>query len=190
MSRPSGERHPKICETTDSLQLTLRRPALADGPALHDLIGRCPPLDRNSRYCNLLQVTHFAETSVVAADSSGRLLGAVTGYLRPDASDTLFVWQVAVDAASRGRRLAPRMLEALLERPVCRDVHWLETSITPGNDASWAAFRAFARARGAGVEHRPWFLRDPHFAGQHDDEALLRIGPLRRSADQHSQETA
>jgi len=156
----------------------LREPHAADGPALHALVEECPPLDRNSRYCNLLQVTHFAGTAVVAEAPDGRLVGAVTGYVRPDAPDTLFVWQVAVAAQARGRRLAPRMLDELLRRPACRRVRWLETSITPDNEASWATFRAFARARGAPVAHRSWLLRDPHFAGRHDDEQLLRIGPL------------
>jgi L-2,4-diaminobutyric acid acetyltransferase len=188
-SSSNRQRHPIDHPAPDALAPTLRRPDLADGPALHDLIARCPPLDMNSRYCNLLQVTHFAGTSILAEDEKGLLVGAVTGYVPPAAPDTLFVWQVAVVAAARGRRLAPRMLEALLERPACRSVRWLETSITPGNGASWATFAAFARMRSAEIHQRPWFLRDPHFAGEHDDEALLRIGPLRPPSAQYLQET-
>ena len=32
-----------------------RRPAMFDGPAVHNLIARCPPLDANSVYCNVVQ---------------------------------------------------------------------------------------------------------------------------------------
>lgn len=181
MYETPGERNPEHRADACGDLLVLREPAATDGPALHALVGECPPLDRNSRYCNLLQVTHFAGTAVVAEAPDGSLLGAVTGYVRPGAPDTLFVWQVAVAAQARGRRLAPRMLDALLRRPACRGVRWLETSITPGNEASWATFRAFARARGVAVAQRPWLLRDPHFAGRHDDEQLLRIGPLTSS---------
>src|SRR3546814_5573349 len=33
--------------------LHLRKPDARDGPAITALIARCPPLDRNSAYCNL-----------------------------------------------------------------------------------------------------------------------------------------
>ena len=155
-----------------------RTPAADDGPALFDLIASCPPLDQNSRYCNLLQVTHFAATAVLAESDSGELLGAVTGYLKPDTPDCLFIWQVAVAPSARGQRLAPAMMDEILSRPACRRVRWLETSITPDNQASWAAFRKFAESRGADLGHADWFGRDRHFAGRHADEQLLRIGPL------------
>src|SRR5690606_15860277 len=70
--------------------IRLRRPRAADGAALFDLIAACPPLDLNSRYCNLLHCTHFADTSV-AAERDGVLVGFISGYLPPRRSDTLFV---------------------------------------------------------------------------------------------------
>lgn len=162
--------------------LLLRRPVPEDGPALHDLVAACPPLDPNSRYCNLLQVSHFAATAVVAEDAAGRLRGSVTGYLRPDAPDTWFVWQVAVAAPVRGQGLAARMFDAVLARAECAHVRWLETTVTPDNAASLAAFRRFARRHGARLVERPGFEREPHFAGRHEDEVLLRIGPFDRGA--------
>jgi diaminobutyrate acetyltransferase len=84
--------------------LALREPGPDDGPAVFDLVARCPPLDPNSRYCNLLQCSHFAATSIIApADVGGHAaLGFVSGYRIPARPDTLFIWQVAVDAAARG----------------------------------------------------------------------------------------
>ncbi len=67
----------------------------ADAVRVHDLVARCPPLDANSLYCNLLQCSHFSETCVVA-ERNGDLHGWVSGYIRPDRPDVLFVWQVAV----------------------------------------------------------------------------------------------
>ena len=157
--------------------LALRIPTAADGPALHDLIAACPPLDRNSRYCNLLQVTHFARTSVVA-ELGGELVGSITGYLEPDAPDTLFIWQVAVHERARGRRLASRMMGEIVDRDVCRGVRFMETTIDPGNAASWRAFEKFAEARNAPTQQSLLFSRERHFAGAHGDEVLLRIGPF------------
>lgn len=157
--------------------ILLRVPDAEDGPALFDLIAACPPLDRNSRYCNLLQVTHFAETAVVA-ELDGDVVGAITGYLKPQDPTTLFIWQVAVHERARGRRLATRMMEAIADREVCRQVRFLETTIEPDNAASWKAFEKFAEARNAPSDQSLLFSRERHFAGTHGDEVLLRIGPF------------
>ncbi len=162
-------------------QALLLRPArLEDGVSAHRLIALCPPLDPNSVYCNLLQCSYFASTSV-AAELDGELVGFVSGYRVPEREDTLFIWQVAVGEAARGQRLASTMLRHLLEREVCQQVRFIETTITADNRASWALFEALARELSAELEHSVWLDRDKHFAGEHDSESLLRIGPFRLS---------
>ncbi|MDA3870409.1 MAG: diaminobutyrate acetyltransferase, partial [Gammaproteobacteria bacterium] len=89
--------------------IELRKPISTDGAAVHRLISQCPPLDTNSMYCNLLQCTHFADTSVAAVQEN-ELVGFVSGYIVPQRADTLFVWQVAVGDKARGQGLAGRML--------------------------------------------------------------------------------
>ena len=148
-----------------------------DGADVYHLIERCPPLDPNSRYCNLLQCTHFADTAI-AADHDGELAGFISGYMDPRRSDTLFVWQVAVAPEYRGQRLAVRMLTKLLERESCRNVRYLTTSITPDNAASWGTFRALAAALETELTATPWLSSQNHFEGCHDAEELVRIGPF------------
>ena len=162
-------------------EVQLRTPEATDGAALYHLVSRCPPLDANSRYCNLLQCTHFADTSV-AAVRGGELVGFVTAYLLPHDPKTLFVWQVAVDEAGRGRGLARRMLLDILQRPVCRGATHLETSITSDNEASWRTFRGFAQSFGAALERGPWLSSHVHFEGRHPSELLVRIGPFDATA--------
>ncbi len=157
--------------------VTLRIPTADDGPALHDLIAACPPLDQNSRYCNLLQVTHFARTAVVA-ELDGQVVGSITGYLKPEDPTVLFIWQVAVHERARGRSLATRMMQEIVDRDVCRGVRFMETTIEPGNAASWKAFEKFAVARDAPTIQSLLFSRERHFADAHGDEVLLRIGPF------------
>ena len=111
------------------------------------------------------------------------MVGCISGHLVPARPDTLFIWQVAVGAAARGQGLALRMLQHLLERPACRAVRYLETSITPDNDASWGLFRKLAASRDAALTDSPWFDRDRHFGGAHDSEQLVRIGPFAAAAD-------
>nr|WP_010133480.1 diaminobutyrate acetyltransferase [Microbulbifer agarilyticus] len=166
-------------------EVQLRRPVSEDGARVHRLIGDCPPLDTNSLYCNLLQASHFAATSV-AAEHNGDLVGFISGYIIPDRPDTLFIWQVAVAESGRGMGLAGRMLREILSRPACRGVRYLETTITPDNEASWALFRGFARKLDAVCIDSVMFDRERHFNGQHDSEMLLRIGPF--AAAEHQRE--
>lgn len=164
--------------TTDNApEITLRAPDSADGPRLHALVRECKPLDENSMYCNLLQCTHFADTCV-AAEMDGQLVGFISGYIPPKQADTLFVWQVAVSKKARGHGLAKRMLDDLIGRDNCEQVCFIETTITPDNDASWAMFRGFAKKRRMPTEEFILFDSRIHFAGEHIDEHLLRIGPF------------
>ncbi|WP_111641728.1 diaminobutyrate acetyltransferase [Marinimicrobium alkaliphilum] len=157
--------------------LTLRTPRSTDGYALHKLVEASPPLDPNSIYCNLLQCSHFSQTGV-AVELDGELVGFTSGYLIPDRPDTLFVWQVVIAEAARGKGLAKRMLKHLLKRAVCKNVRHIETTITPDNEASWALFRSLARDLETELNSAVWFEREPHFGGQHDDEHLLKLGPF------------
>lgn len=85
--------------------MTLEPPTLDDGQRLWAL-ARISGLDLNSPYAYVLWCRDFAATSLVARDRTGTIRGFVTGYVRPEAPDTYFLWQIAVDPAYRGRRLA------------------------------------------------------------------------------------
>lgn len=143
--------------------------------ALHRLVAACPPLDPNSSYCNLLQCSHFGATSI-AAIRNGELCGSVTAYRVPDHPETLFVWQVAVHPQARGQGLARTMLRELLAQ--LSGVRFIETSITPDNEASWRLFTGFAAELHAETVRSVMFEKTQHFQGAHETEYLLRIGPL------------
>lgn len=155
----------------------LRRPRASDGPAVTALIAVCPPLDRNSRYCNLLQCEHFADQCVVA-ERGRQVVGWVSGYRPPSDPGALFIWQVAVAREGRGKRLASRMIAELLARPAQRDVTHVITTITDDNRASWNLFKGLARDWNAALDRSPLFERETHFIGAHATEFLARIGPI------------
>lgn len=162
----------------------LRKPVAEDGPAVWSLVAACKPLDENSRYCNLIQCDHFADTCVLA-ELRGKPVGWISGHIPPSAPETLFVWQVAVDQAARGLGLGQRMLDNLLARDTCARIVDLQTTITMENDASWAMFRGFARRRGATLSSAPHFRQDAHFNGAHATEYMVTIRlaeQLRRAA--------
>lgn len=145
---------------------------------LAHLTGR---LDVNTRYTYLLLCSHFADTSLVATGRKEReLVGFVMGYRPPPKDTSVFVWQIGVHPDYQGHGLGGRMLAALLARPACSGVEFLEATVTPSNLASERLFQKFAEQLGCGC------LRTPHFPAElfgptgHEAEHLMRIGPLPR----------
>ncbi|MCP8898593.1 diaminobutyrate acetyltransferase [Gilvimarinus xylanilyticus] len=162
-----------------SESVELRHPTAEDGYTVNQLVEANPPLDPNSIYCNLLQCSHFAETSV-AAFKDGEMVGFVSGYIPPATPHILFVWQIVVDKAGRGLGLAKRLVKTQLDSDACKGVTHIHTTITPDNDASWGLFRSLAKDLNAELNSGVYFQKDKHFGGVHDDEHLLEIGPISR----------
>ena len=176
-----------------SKTFSLRIPQATDGHALNQLVERCPPLDTNSVYCNLLQCTDFSATSIAAENTEGDLVGFISGYRPPSRPDTLFIWHVAVDSSMRGQGLAISMLMELIQRTAREGVCWLETTISPGNTGSEALFAKAFRTLGVEAQTSVLFSRADHFDGRHDDEILYRAGPFTLStppSNQENQESA
>ena len=159
--------------TGSGAQTTTSIPAVHDGVALWEIAAASRVLDVNSRYAYALWCRDFAATSIVAR-LGDRVVGFVTGYLRPEQPDTLFVWQVAVHDDARGRRVAATMLDDLVERV---GVPFLETSVTDDNTASIAMFSGLAERRSAHVERTELF-GGALLGADHEAEFLYRIGPM------------
>jgi len=167
-----------------SLAIELQIPTAEDGMSVYELVQNCPPLDTNSAYCNLLQCSHFADTSVAAVlygdDGQGQLVGFISGYILPGKPDTLFIWQVAVSDKARGQGLASKMIQHILQRPNCAQISFIETTITESNGASWALFERAAQSLNTELNRSVMFEKQTHFKGEHDTEMLVRIGPFSR----------
>ncbi|SFP50112.1 L-2,4-diaminobutyric acid acetyltransferase [Amycolatopsis arida] len=159
--------------------VVIENPAKSDGAALWRIARDSRKLDLNSSYAYLLWCQDFADTSVVAR-VDGEPVGFVIGYRRPTALDALLVWQVAVDSSQRGHGLAGRLLDALftpLVNGAPGGVRFLDTTITPDNEASIRLFESFAKRWSADLTRTPLFAA-ADFPDEHEPEDLYRIGPL------------
>jgi L-2,4-diaminobutyric acid acetyltransferase len=158
-------------------ELVLRKPDVSDGARIFNLVEVCKPLDVNSVYSYLLLCHHFADTCVVA-ELNGEIVAFLSGYRPPDRVGVFFVWQVAVDPQMRGQGLGKLLLTEALQRPAARGCNFLETTITPSNDASRRLFTSLARDLKARCTVSSCFS-DEHFGQEnHEAEHLFRIGPF------------
>jgi diaminobutyrate acetyltransferase len=162
--------------------IELRHPAVSDGAALWQLVKEGGVLDLNSSYMYLLLCDRFAETTILA-EKDGELAGFVLGLIPPEAPDVVFVWQIGVASFARGQGLARALLERLMAAPACRRVRYLETTVTPSNEASIATFRSFARHAGAPMIRSEGGGYDGSlFPDGKETEVLYRIGPFAKRA--------
>ena len=177
----SGESAPGGQPRPEPREQHLRRPRAADGLAVHKLVADSGVLDLNSTYAYVLLCTDFADSSIVA-ERDGCVCGFIGGYHPPQRPDVLFVWQVVVAASERGTGLGGAMLDALVHRirsergghPVT-----VEATVAPSNASSRALFGGLARRHGVPMtEHDHFSAADLDPEGAHEDEPLLRIGPI------------
>jgi L-2,4-diaminobutyric acid acetyltransferase len=157
--------------------LTLEKPTLEDSTDIYALVTRSKPLDINSRYAYMLVTTHFKQTSIVAK-SEGKVVGFICGYILPEEKNRLFIWQVAVDESQRGKGLAFRLLESLLQRENLKNIEFLDTTINPSNTASKKLFEKIAQKYDAKIKNTIYFSKDLFAQDAHEDEVLFHIGPL------------
>ncbi|GAA0614162.1 diaminobutyrate acetyltransferase [Virgibacillus siamensis] len=165
----------KTREKTDDFHFQI--PSKSDGAAVWELVEGTGVLDVNSSYSYLMWCEIFSETSIVVKKED-EVVGFISGFIRPDKPDTLFIWQVAVDETQRGHGLATRMLFELLDRELCSDVCYVEATVSPSNIASQHLFMGLAKKMDTSCVVGNYFLSIDFPRTGHEDESLYKIGPF------------
>ena len=137
-------------------------------------------LDLNSPYCYLILCKDFAETCVIA-EQDRELVGFLTAYRPSTHPEAVFVWQIGVSEAARGQGLGTAMLLSLLDRDTCRNVAYLEATVTASNVQSRRLFQSVARRLHTRFAEQAGFGEELFPDGRHEAEWLIRIGPLQKS---------
>jgi L-2,4-diaminobutyric acid acetyltransferase len=106
-----------------------------------------------------------------------QLAGFISSYRHPEKQDTLFVWQVVVHKDMRGRRIAGQMLDRLISEGAPW-ASYIETTVTPSNDSSLRFFQNFAEMHETSCRTMRYMTKDLFCDDSHEEEILLRIGPL------------
>ncbi len=154
-------------------RLKVGPPQPGDGRWMWEVARAAGGLDVNSAYAYLLWVRDFSETTSIVHKGED-VVAYCTAYMRPDATETLFIWQVAVAPTHRRLGLGRAMLSDLVLRS---GASAMEATVTLGNESSWRLFRNFADSCNANVTITELFT-ESDFPDGHDAEQLLRIEPL------------
>ncbi|MBP1946545.1 diaminobutyrate acetyltransferase [Methanobacterium petrolearium] len=161
----------------ENTPINIRKPQIKDGNRIFHLVKECKPLDINSLYYYLLICAHFDQTSVIT-ELDSEIIGYISAYINPHQKNTLFIWQVAVHPDMRGQGLAIKMMKDILEREEIKSVEFIETTVTPSNQASMSLFGKIASKLDTNLQKSSFFTSDLFGESNHEEELLLRIGPL------------
>lgn len=160
------------------MDISYRRPRAADASAAHELVANTVELDLNSWYYYALMFRDFAGTSMVVTIDSV-FTGFVTGYIKPEQPDTLFLWQTATNRGHGIAGLGLGLLTELIGQVVANDgVNYVEATVDPNNRAIGMQFRLLARQLHAEKVETPAFTV-VEFPNLEHEEMAVRIGPLR-----------
>ncbi|MCV0399821.1 MAG: diaminobutyrate acetyltransferase [Nitrosarchaeum sp.] len=159
-------------------EIKFRTPLVSDAYSIHKLVRDNKPLDENSLYLYVLLCHHFSDTCVVAEHDS-RVIGFLSAFVSPKASDTLFVWQAAVDAEFRNQGIAKELVFSALSQ-TGPSVRYVEATVTPSNTASLKFLQNFATELDAEFKKKPLFSSEI-LGKDHEQEDLVRIGPIQKN---------
>ncbi|MGO4887983.1 diaminobutyrate acetyltransferase [Anaerobacillus sp. MEB173] len=167
-------------EATEVKEYTFVEPDVDDGAAMWELVKDSGVLDLNSSYSYLMMCEFFSKTCLAVKNSKNELVGFVTAFHPPKKKDVIFVWQIGVAKSERGKGLGSKILNALLNLPTCKDVKYLEATISPSNIASQSLFRGIARKKNTNCVVLECFPEEVFpTEGNHEPEMTYRIGPLK-----------
>lgn len=155
-----------------------RTPTDDDGKEIWQLIKNIGVLDLNSSYNYLMWAKYFDQTSVVV-ERNKKIVGFISGFIQPNKPTHLFIWQVAVDNSERKKGLALNMLKAILNRSICKEIDYLEATVSPSNEASAALFQKLAIELKTDCQITECFTENQFPGKDHEQEQLFTIGPFR-----------
>jgi len=157
--------------------MIFRKPRPQDGAAIWTLVKETGVLDVNSVYLYILLGRDFSDTSVLV-EEDGAVVGFITGYIPPTRPDRLFIWQVGVAEAARGKGLAGRMIMDILRRQDSGQIRYLETTVSPSNQSSHRLFAKAAKQLDTELTIEAGFDETLFPGGNHEAEPAYLIGPF------------
>jgi len=118
----------------------------SDAALLRHLAKSCPPLDVHTPYTYWVIAALYGEYCFLAYEKGGSPIGYVT-CVKTD--DSLFIWQIGILEAYRGRGLSRLLLDKVFKKAESeRERPTLGVTIAKDNQNSYYAFHNYCRDHG------------------------------------------
>jgi L-2,4-diaminobutyric acid acetyltransferase len=151
-------------------------PDLSHAAQIASLVRESPRLDSNSDYYYAIWCTDFAHNSAVALRGN-EVVAFITGYRRPTAPDTYFLWQTATRARHGIPNLGVNLIHFASEREIANGARAIEASVDAENTPIIMLMKTLCRRLGGTIKTGVLVPSELLSAGEaeHHDEVLYRI---------------
>lgn len=116
----------------------------SDLSSVRKLVQECQPLTLHTAVTYGVLFRHFPDTCFVA-EESGTLIGFISAIRGTAHDNAIYVWQIGVIPAARGKGLSHKLIDAVAGAARHVSCSTLQVGIEPSNDLSLEVFRAYAR---------------------------------------------
>ena len=121
----------------------------SDVAAMRSFIQNLSPLDLHSAFTYWTIFEYFGDLCFLAEmETTGQILGIVTGIVSSVKRDTCYLWQLGVNPTFRRTSCAYQLIECLVDAARRKGCNALQFSIEPSNKLSFNTANRFAERRG------------------------------------------
>ncbi len=121
--------------------MKIRKASVEDFLKLHDLIGKIEGIVQHPTHFYKIMINNFGN-SIIIAEESGELTGFLLGFVSQTDPDEFFIWQLGVDPAFRGRKIAKRIMQATIDSAADHKCKRITATVETTNKASQRLFES------------------------------------------------
>ncbi|AZT99943.1 diaminobutyrate acetyltransferase [Brevibacterium linens] len=167
-----------ITHVATATEVSPETPTLKDAASMWSLVRSTPEVDQNSAYYYMIWCRDFMNTTRVVRHE-GEVAAFITGYIQPDAPDTLMIWQQVISPAFRGTGLGICLLRSVAE-PLIKSssIQFVEATVSAVPSPPARTLEKLGALYGAPVASTELFSSSMFPDSDHGPEILVRVGPI------------
>ncbi|MEX0729547.1 MAG: GNAT family N-acetyltransferase [Aquisalimonadaceae bacterium] len=157
-------------------KIQFKSPDISHAEQIAKMVRESEKLDSNSDYYYAIWCTDFSRHSAVALKDN-EVIAFVTGYRRPTAPETYFLWQTATKPRHGVPNLGVDLIQFAAEKEIERGANAIEASVDAQNTPIIILMKTLCRRLGGKIKTSVLFSSEVLSAtgADHHDETLYRI---------------
>lgn len=163
---------------TISTELQPQTPVDEDAVSMWSLVKSTPEIDHNSAYCYMIWCRDFGSTTRVIR-SAGEVVAFITGYVRPEAPNTLMIWQQVISPTYRGTGLGIKLLHAVADPLIeSANIRFVEATVSAVPSPPARTLEKLGASYCAPATSTELYSSNMFPEPGHAPEILVRVGPI------------
>ena len=122
------------------MKINIRNSKEEDFSEIYEFVKKCPPLETYGEHFYKIILRYFGDTSIVAVDSEGKIVGFSFGFVSQKDPETFFIWQIGIREGMRGTGTGSKLIEGIINSAKEKRCKRIELTVDTTNTASQKFF--------------------------------------------------